>query len=309
MPTGETSISRRLVTDRKSGQTVLYEETSLPLAPCWKDSKQPLRTLHAWLDETFSHHTSFRQWLASCFPQESFPWIPQIIDEIWVYTKKCCNLQLQNAGADDPSATLRRTWRMALVVTVLTNQIYIPKNAIRDIANTINLHGYSTCKAGSARLVNKCVKSLFLKFYKACIDEVMIGLEGLVRAPGKGEVEGEQWGQILCITILLIVVISRMQEALNDNYLFAKQNDPDFRQATLTDIQELEKIFFALTEIFHSKYKTKNTSRASQHNLFRNSSQTKNEDLLRLVSGISKIKQSNEASKCPHSFIPLTSID
>jgi hypothetical protein len=84
-------------------------------------------------------------------------------------------------------------------------------------------------------------------------------LEGLVRA------KGEQWGQIFCIIILLIFVISRMQEALND---FPKQDND-----TLSDIQELENVFFTLTEIFHNKYKTKN--RARQHNLFRDSSQTK----------------------------------
>jgi len=287
--------------------TVIYEEASLPVAPYWKHEE--VQNLHAWLEETINLQTSFQQWLASCFPQETFPWIPQIINETWLYTRKCGNLQPQSVGADDLSATLRQTWKMALVVTVLSNQIYIPENAIGDIANKINLHGYSACKAGSARLVNKFVKYLFLQFYKVTIDEVMIGLEGLVRAPGKDEVERQQWGQIFCITILLIVVISRMQEALTDNCLFSKQDGRDIRQETLTDIQDLENVFFALTEIFHSKYKTKNTSRASQHNLFRNSSQIKNEDLQGLVSGISKIKQENEAMIFEHRILRPENID
>src|SRR5882762_7074037 len=95
------------------------------------------------VEETISGQTSFASWLASCFTVGTCPWIPQIMREVWVYTG--------NVKADD-SATLRQTWMMALVVTVLLNDFSISNSAM--VA--------SKCKGVSTRLVNECVKFLSL---------------------------------------------------------------------------------------------------------------------------------------------------
>jgi hypothetical protein len=293
--------SRCLYTDRATGKTRVDDfQEALPILPTWDSGKSASQTLDMWLEGCFADSQNIHEWLNSCYPYEGFPWIKSILKAIWIYSAACYSVS-------NPDPTLRQTWKMALAVTALTNRICVAETARKAICDKLRGYGYDYSGSGaSARLVNKCVKYLFLQIYENLSKSVMSGLESLLRASSRVETEQHQlWGQIFCINNLLIVSISRMQEALNDNYMISKEDNSDIKETTIRCMQKMEDVFTRLAEIFHSKFKTRNASKSSQHNLFKNSSGIQDTHLRELVDRIADIQRSHEQSECMHLWRPM----
>ncbi|OJJ44504.1 hypothetical protein ASPZODRAFT_681197 [Penicilliopsis zonata CBS 506.65] len=223
--------------------------------------------------ETLQSPQAIQQWLRSLFPHNQPSWVASAIDSLWQFSYQSGIFQKEAppGRGREPNVILLKAWKMAMLVVALTNLIYIPSDAGASI--TQHLQWGPTHNASdriSSRLTNKIIKFVLLAHYGRLVDEVLEGLDYLLRNQG-------QWKHAFGVTLLCVLVSGRMQEAQTDNMLVARRHGEDIRATTRAAVQELEQGITTVTNLFHLKYRTVRGASSAQ-NPFRPGSTLVKED-------------------------------
>lgn len=216
---------------------------SIQVYPTNSDSPEVRELIYQWLKDTLASTQSMEDWLHVCFRGDGVEWIRRLLRTVWQYSIQSWN-EHSHPQSDDSQldGDLLRAWIVALLITMQSLPITIPKSARQGVLSKLESvrpdHTYSF----SSRPINKYVKGLFFEFYNHLIMKITSSLDAFKRMPLKN-ISERYLGHIHCMTVLIIVITSRLQTSLMDNYRLSAQDNADLLEKTFYHIREVEKAF------------------------------------------------------------------
>ncbi|KKA25111.1 hypothetical protein T310_0816 [Rasamsonia emersonii CBS 393.64] len=297
------SDSRAVYADGEGLATTTYRKSGLPVVPTWKNRGETGQMLSRWLKRTVTDGQSIKKWLRSCFPCGRAYWTQFLLGTMWSYTMRCFNEGREDGN--DLNGILLRAWKMTLVVTCLSIRIVVPEDATKTILN--NLRHYQCVEenppVNSSRLINRGIKHLFLDIYRQLVENVLSDMDKFVKER-LSSIKERAWGHMLCVSILLVVVISQVQISLVDNLILSREDGRDqleeTREETLEALENLEAGASNIIQVFHGKHNRAGTRSADSRNghalPLHDTSRIQDGNVRQLVCEIQAIKQQYKRS-------------
>jgi hypothetical protein len=226
----------------------------LPIFATYERDKLP-GLLKRWLKETLRDGVSMSQWRRACFPGEQDVWIRRLLKTVWEYTHKCWIEENQNSQCHQINETLFHAWSMTLLATILSFQITVPADDLGGVVNMLLQPLRPECTTNSSRQINKGVKCVLFDTYQKLQKKVMSQLDDIVK--NSKTMNDREWGNMYCVSILLVVIINQAQLSLRANYMLAEQEKRGEWEETKRLLSESEAAFRTIAHSFAFAFREK----------------------------------------------------
>lgn len=234
----------------------------LPIFATYKPGglKDVTDSLKKWLQETLRDKDSMSQWRRACFPEEQDVWVRKLLDTVWKYSCGCWRENNQNSKHHQINETLFYAWCMTLLATILSFQITVPAEGLGGVVNMLRRPQpeYTT---SSSRPISKGVKCVLFDIYQKMQQKVMSQLDAIVK--NSKTMNDREWGNMYCVSILLIVVINQAQLSLRVNYELAKGEQRGEWEQTKMHLEESEAAFRSLAHSFARLFRKRKGRRSN----------------------------------------------
>jgi hypothetical protein len=229
----------------------------LPIFVTFESGKPPpvAGLLKEWLRETLGDEESMNQWRRACFPGDQDKWVWKLLEAVWEYSRRCWGEGNNNSQYQQINETLLYAWGMTLFATILSLQITVPPDRLDDVVKMLRPSQYTY--TNSSRQINRGVKCVIFHTYQHMQQHVMSRLDDIVK--NSKTLNGREWGNMYCVSILLIVIINHAQLSLRANYALAERDQRDKRverdlrgewEQTKTHLEDSEAAFRTIAHSF-----------------------------------------------------------
>ncbi|QKX53600.1 uncharacterized protein TRUGW13939_00679 [Talaromyces rugulosus] len=232
----------------------------LPIFATYKGSGVP-RSLKRWLKETLRDGVSMSQWRRACFRGEQDIWIRRLLKTAWEYSYTCWTEENQNSQCHQINEMLSHAWSMTLLATILSFQITVPAEDLGGVVNMLR-PPRPECTTNSSRQINKGVKCVLFEIYQKIQKKVISQVDDIVK--NSKTMNDREWGNMYCVSILLIVIISQAQLSLQANYVLAEREQRGEQEETKRQLEELEAAFRTIAHSFAFAFREKEKERQSR---------------------------------------------
>ncbi|RAO71376.1 uncharacterized protein BHQ10_007388 [Talaromyces amestolkiae] len=217
---------------------------SLYVYPVNSSSLDVQRMVWEWLKQTLGDRHSMEDWLRTCFRGDELKWIRDLLRVTRRYTFESWNERPQEEVDSQLDDNLLDAWMACLIVTILSLPINIPTDVVDSIVPNLQFGSYQSPYPNASRALSKCVKSLLFDMYQQFVKRITLALENFDKLKIE-QISERRLAHVNCISVLLMVLTSRIQTSLMDDsrLTFERENDPTIWDQTLVQLENVEGVF------------------------------------------------------------------
>lgn len=235
-----------------TGETIALVIESPPVIPLLSDRYVIIRHINHWVDAMIREDSGLP---GDYFPEARDLWQREMLTIICQYHREhLSDLEPAGYGAYQ---TLRWALKLTVLNHIMSHPLVVPDDEVGALAH--QLRYYRVAQSAEwicPRLANKVIKNLLVPMLKGSIDQVLDGLQKMLRSR---RVDSSAWDQAFCVVFLCLIVVGKTQASLVERAAVGLLNDDDpfTLYAAASEILEMEAELSAhLIGMFHHRFGT-----------------------------------------------------
>lgn len=240
----------------ETGSTTTTSLDSPPIIPSLTDRVAIDQHINHWLDTLIREPDS--ELPDYCFPEAHEQWEREMLSIICQYYQ-ALDPDLETQGGS-PYHTLALALRLTVLNYIMGHPFVVPDDEVEALTRQLQYHQPDVQADWICpRLANKIIKSMLLGMLKETINQVLDGLQKMLRRNASKEEDRKLWDPAFCIVFLCLIVVGKTQASLLERVEIGSANHdgPFLLHHAISTIEEMEKeLSMHLIGMFHHKFGT-----------------------------------------------------